>query len=728
MSQSLPKILKWYPKRATLVVCLAALAIPDLGINLKANAQTQATLKSNGLSPTNPARIAQNPGSSANSEKPCAGLPLEQINALRTEPEKAGELLEKFVAAAFPDEKARQEMFNERYGDKTLREHLDIAIKFIEAQPKMEPLQWDTDLVTTAANQGKSNNKLFTPEANFDTFDSNPQKALLWSLLRGVEFHYQPIFNPSLRYAGFAPKGNNCQMTFGSLKGKAYLMREAEFASRPYDPREDSTAPWQDALNVKPPNITSFVRKDGSLDVVWRDMGNPPTVFLTRYSASGAKVFTKAVPGVNPAQYQLLAGFTEDPEGNLYVLRAIDEGSYDAKNQPDPPKNGKGESDPTWDRPELMKLTKLDPNGNELWTKNLGKQGGNAFGFVSPLSPNSRSEQAGRVPGRDSHASTSRIGYIVHKGTPIIFALYGAATEWDASISGRHQNAYWRAVDAKTGEPVKDWNGSAMAHSFDNQLLVSDEGVITVERSDSGLLMANYLNTRSYPLIFQFFYGATTDGNESFTQLGSLAPASDGYLVLFVGNNTEALHGKSVSGAASTAEKIRHRNLLVMRIKKGFAQEIDALADNPAEKKNLDDALNSMVKSDVRDSMNLIGRTYLTAYNKDDSFSASRPKMVRLADGNYIIIWERWTHRVNKEGTDVEGAFDSTWAMKINQEGDVLKEAVKLSDTVRITRGDEPVLWNGKATFLAGDVVENKLMLYTVDSNLGFNAVAMPLN
>ncbi len=375
-----------------------------------------------------------------------------------------------------------------------------------------------------------------------------------------------------------------------------------------------------------------------------------------------------------------------------------------------------------------MKLTKLDKEGNELWTKNLGKQGGNAFGFVSPLSPNSRSEEAGRVAGRDSHASTSRIGYIVHKDTPIIFALYGAATSWDAKISGRHQNAYWRAVDARTGEPVANWNGAAMAHSFDNQLLVSDEGVITAERSDSGLLMSNYLNTRSYPLMFHFFYGTTTDGNESFTQLGSLAPATDGYLVLFVGNNTEAIYGKSVSGAAASAEMIRNRNLLVMRIKKGFAQEIDALADKPEEKKNLDDALNSMVKSDVRDGMNLIGRTFLTNYNQDDSFSASRPKMVRLADGNYIVIWERWTHRVNPDGKGVKGSFESTWAMKINQDGEVLKDAVKLSDTVRITRGDEPVLWNGKAAFLAGDVVENKMMVYTIDDNLSFNAVAMPLN
>ncbi len=655
-------------------------------------------------------------------------ITLDQINALRTEPDKAGELLEKFVAEAFPVETEREEMFKEKYGDKTNREHLDETIKFIEAQPKTAALQWDADLVTIAANLGKSNNKLFTPETNFGAFDVDPKKALLWSLLRGVDFHYKPIFSPSLRYLGISVKGDKCQMAFGSLKGKAYLMKDSEFANRPYDPREDQNPPWNDALNVKQPNITSFVKADGSLDVAWRDMGAPPRVFLTRYSSAGAKVFTKEVTGVNPAEHVLLAGFTEDPDGNIYVLRAKDDTHLDKKNQPDPPRNEKGELDKEWDRPDMMKLTKLDKDGKELWTKNFAKKGGGAMGFIAPLSPNSEANSPGRIAGRDNYASTSRIGFINHKGTPTIFVFYGAATEWDKEMGGRHQNAYWRTVDARTGEPIDKLNGAGMAHSFDNQLLVTDEGVITVERSDSGLLMANYLNTRSYPLIFQFFYGVTTEGNECFTQLGSLAKASDGYLVLFVGNNTESIVGKSISGKESIAETIRNRNLLVMRIKKGFAQEIDALADKPEEAKTLADVLNSMVKSDFRDGLNLIGRTFLTNYNKDESFSASRPKMVRLADGNYIVIWERWTHNLNKEKTGVEGGFDSTWAMKINQDGEILKEAVKLSDTVRVTRGDEPVLWNGKAAFLAGDVVENKLIIYTVDGDLKFNAQTMAAN
>ncbi|MBX7223393.1 MAG: hypothetical protein K1Y36_26000 [Blastocatellia bacterium] len=656
----------------------------------------------------------------------------ESINHMRTAPDDFPAALDKMLAAQEPEFATSETFSKDKINGKTRLQNMDDIKSVIEAGEKLPPLEWDADLAALAAKDGgKSNNNLFKVEVWRGGGGKPSERVLMWWAADRNHDALRELRRTNLKYLGIYKKpGENDDylMCASALRGKAFLLKESEFANRPYDPREDQNPPWNDALNVKQPNITSFVKADGSLDVAWRDMGAPPRVFLTRYSAKGEKVFTKEVPGVNPNEHQLLAGFTEDPDGNIYILRAQDEGDHDKKDQPDPPRNEKGETDKSWDRPEMMKLTKLDKDGKELWTKNFAKKGGNAFGFIAPMSPNKNAEESGRIAGHDSHASTSRIGYFVHKGTPIIFGLYGAATEWDKAISGRHQNAYWRAVDAKTGEPVENLNGSAMAHSFDSQLLVSDEGVITAERSDSGLLMSNYLYTRPYPLIFHFFYASATDGNECFTQLGSLLPASDGYLVLVAGNNTETVIGKSVSGKASQAEMQRHRNLLVIRVKKGFAQEIDAMADKPESKKALDAVLNSMVKSEERDGFNLIGRTFLTHYNKDESYSASRPKMVRLADGNYIVLWERWTHTVKADRNELTGAFDSTWAMKINQDGEVLKEAVKLSDAVRITRGDEPVLWNGKAAFLAGDVVENKMLVHTVDADLNFKVLALPLN
>ncbi|HNB73914.1 MAG TPA: hypothetical protein PL157_12120 [Acidobacteriota bacterium] len=656
----------------------------------------------------------------------------DTINQLRVAPDQMPEAITKMVSEQDPGYETSDIFTKDVINGKTRLQNVEDLKTMVSEAEKLSALEWDADLVTLASQfKGEPQNKLFKLEVFRQGNGKPAERAMMWWAADRDFDAIRDLRNARLKYIGICKKpGENDDylMCASALKGKAFLLKENELANRPYDPREDQNPPWNDALNVKQPNITSFVKSDGTLDVAWRDMGAPPRVFLTRFASNGTRTWTKEVPGVNPSEHQLLAGFTEDPEGNIYVLRAKDEGDHDTKNQPDPPKNDKGESDPTWDRPDMMKLTKLDKDGKELWTKDLAKKGGNAFGFISPMSPNRKAEEKGRIAGHDSHSSTSRIGFTTYKGTPIIFAFYGGATEWDKAISGRHQNAYWRTLNAKTGEPVENLNGSAMAHSFDSQLLVSDEGIITAERSDSGLLMANYLYTRSNPLIFHFFYATTTNGNECFTQLGSLTPADDGYLILIAGNNSESIIGKSVSGKASQAEALRNRNLMVIRIKKGFAQEIDALIDKPESKQVLDDILNSMKSSPERDGLNLIGRTYLTHYGGDEPYSASRPKMVRLADGNYVVLWERWTHTLNAEKTGIEGSFDSTWAMKINKDGEVLKEAVKLSDSVRITRGDEPVLWNGKASFLAGDVVDGKMLIHQVDGQLNYSVLTVPLN
>ncbi len=115
--------------RARLVLGVVLFAIAGVATGLPINAQT----------PMKPAPVLQQSALGNLAQNPdavlkCEGVPFNQINALRTEPERAGELLEKFVAEAFPGEKERQDLFNEKYGDKTIRERLDATIKFIESQ------------------------------------------------------------------------------------------------------------------------------------------------------------------------------------------------------------------------------------------------------------------------------------------------------------------------------------------------------------------------------------------------------------------------------------------------------------------------------------------------------------------------------------------------------------------------------------------------------------------
>jgi hypothetical protein len=66
--------------------------------------------------------------------------------------------------------------------------------------------------------------------------------------------------------------------------------------------------------------------------------------------------------------------------------------------------------------------------------------------------------------------------------------------------------------------------------------------------------------------------------------------------------------------------------------------------------------------------------------------------------------------------------------MKIDQNGNVLKPATKISDSLRLLRGDDPVLWNGKAAFFAGDIMTGKMVAHTIDSELNYKGMALPLN
>lgn len=653
------------------------------------------------------------------------------INQLRTDPEAMPDALDKMLAAQEPKFETNEQFTTPDGNGKTRLQKLAGFKQGLQDAQKVAALLWDPALASVAEKEGKSNNPIFTPDLTLTGAGTPPERVLMWLALDGAYSDLHDLRRAGLKHIGIAKKagsGDDYVIVASVMSGKAFTMTEADFAGRPYDPREDSNPPYSDALNLKQPNITPFAKADGSLDVAWRDMGNPPRVFLTRYSPDGAKVWAKQVPGIEAADYPLLAGFTEDPEGNFYILRARDEGNLDSSQEPAVPLVD-GKPDPKFDRPEMMKLTKLDPSGNEVWTKPLAKTGdpgGDAM--VSPLSPGSLLSTKGRLPGRDHHASTSRIGFITIKlpggteETPIIFALFGGATEWDSGISGRHQNCYWRTLDARTGEPVPGRHGRGMAHSFDSQLLVSDEGIITAERSDGGILMSNYLHTRDYPLIFLYFYGTTCQGNDCFTQVGSLAPAKDGYLILLAGNHSTAIVTTSVENDAFIAERARSRDLMVMRIKKGFAQAIDSIKDEAA----LAVVLDSKKRAPEMDEQVLMGRRYITNYVDEGKHSASRPKMVRLADGAYIVIWERWTRVMAEDKREVDGKFDSTWAMKIDQEGNVLKPEVKLPDGVRISRGDEPVVWNGRAAFLAGDVVENAMLIHTVDGELNYKVMALP--
>jgi hypothetical protein len=776
---------------------------------------------------------------------------LEQINALRTAPANAQATMDKLIAAAFPVAAEREALLRENAGDgKTHGQNLTAFVAFLKNKTTMASLTWDADLAVISASGGISRNSFLKPEHSFGAFDTDPARALLWPILKGTTFEYQPLFDPGLRFGGAALSDQKLFLTVSSLKGAAFTRSNEVIGKNAYDPRLDDAPPWVFALFLKEPNIIPYTKSDGTLDVAWRAMGSKE-VSITRFSASGAKVWTKRVPGVAAGEYSLLMGFTEDKDGSMYIARCKDEAA--PREDIDTPKENPNN---TYDRTDLVKLTKMTKDGGEVWTRDFAKKGGDAGAYFSPLSASGkgiygassriacttikqavyRLAEKPEILVPPQIAEQSLLGYTVNRAgvrspnrfesrcqpaeaggvltpkvklqfeediaggkvlaatgrpdkpavffedggvqefstisfspdeysnfiafvqtnkqgegkeqfvapeklklkvsleeTPLVFLIYGSATSWDANINGRHQQAYWRAVDARTGEPCPNLNSRAMAHSFDARILVTDEGIITAERSDAFLLMSNYLQTRPGP-VFLAAFNTVSDGNEAFAQLGGLAEAEDGYLLLYAANNNkgEATFNRDdgLTDAQAEEASLMQRDIGVLRAKKGFAQQIDAVRDTNEDEFNKMLDSRKARKTSVTSQFLLLPKYITTYYRDKQPYSAGRAKIVRVADGNFVVLWERWTDTVttNTDGKkERSGVFDSTWAMKIDKNGATLLPPVKISDTLRLLRGDDPVAWNGKAAFVSGDAVTDTFVIHTIDSNLKYTSTATPL-
>lgn len=662
-----------------------------------------------------------------------------KINLLRTAPSANSNMLADMSQQHNSDYENDGFWTGKKGNGKTGLQNLSDFDSFLDLQSNTGALIWNDDLAEIAKNRGKSKNSVFKPEYAPPVQSSNPaEKTLMWWVVNGFSSYAKDALASNLKYIGIAKLGTDIYVVASSTKGKIFTRTDADLAELPFDARSDNKPPKDTSYNeTMAPNISAFVKSDGMLDVAWRGQGSSNQVYLSRYNKDNSHVWTKKVPGVSAGTYPLLAGFTEDSDGNIYILRAKDEGNLDKRADPATPKvNGK--PDMTYDRAAIMKLTKLDKDGNISvkkdgkdvavgWTKDLAKKGGSASAFFAPMSK--RRDQANGTS-QIVH-TTIKVGEAV---TPVIFVLYGAATDYDWKINSRHQNAYWRVVNAKTGEPINDRNGAAMGHSFDMDLIVSKEGVISVERNDVGFVMANYLRHSHDKAHRAYVFENNFNGNDSFSELGSVRKASVGYLFAFTSNqSTNPVKSIGVAEGDSdavkkakkkiiNAEYAKPRDIAILRIENNFADKFsnNKQGIHPLKKSVVFPELTEYVPSSIFG----VQPKYLTTYKTKKNFSASRPKMVSLGNDNFIVIWERWTHKAlspNNGYITYGGEYDSTWAMKIDKDGKILKSTIAPINA-RITRGDQPVLRDGKATWLTGDVIEGKLIAHTLDTNLKYEA------
>jgi hypothetical protein len=788
----------------------------------------------------------------------------DAINALRSDPAGNSNLIYDLAQARQADYATQPFFTTERQGDgKTASQHLTDLAGWLRQQRPTDRLQWDGDL---AAYGSMVNDRSYLArlKPDFTNRQANhisqkPEWVIFWwAVFSGGEGTIKPLLDPKLKYFGLVRRGTNDPefpeyvAVASKLPGKLYT--RTDFAGFPFDARIDPAPPKSTSYTeVKIPEIIAFAKADGTLDAVWRDQGKQPRIRFWRFGVGARTPSSQEIGAGDAGEYPYLAGFTEDGQGNLYVLRARFEPNLQFQPQPATPPDVEAR---LYDRPEMFRLTKLDSSGREIWSKNLGKDYGGAQATFSPMTPSFSD-------GNENNFSTSRIafttirepvytlvedptvvvprniaekallGYVTspqgdkidwlfedgffateaggvltpktflitgggldrgfipaphrekekrapfysdgtpmgigdsyafdttryanflayvqrnkiswfdefsrvpadelkmqvhHEELPVIFHLYGCFTDIDGT--SRHQQAYFRAVRADNGDPVLARNGGAVGHSFQSLALPSDEGVITVERSDTGFLIANYMKygyTRNHRA--SIFTHAFNENN-CFSELGAIAPASDGYLVLFTSNHsTNPVQRLDGNLNLINAEEERSRDLAIVRIRKGFVDQLERLGQY-----NLYYSFPLFPGLETPESIFALGGlespVYLTNLDTERKYSATRPRMVRLGDGSFVVFYERWTHQVltRSDGRkEAQQSYDATVALLIDESGNILNGPTVLPGDPRLMRGDDAFLYEGKAAWLSGDIVDGKMVLHTIDRGLNYEVAVLPL-
>lgn len=314
-----------------------------------------------------------------------------------------------------------------------------------------------------------------------------------------------------------------------------------------------------------------------------------------------------------------------------------------------------------------------------------------------------------------------------------------------------HQEADSMLLAADSAKVLLKAQNSA-SHSFDQRLLFDGTDFVSLHQGDqypvAGLIVEKILinprNGRAPGARFAAF-ACPTSGNNVYYELGALAAEEDGYPVLFAATrNTEEVSPKTAE------EKGRQPwELGMVYVRRGFQDKAQpknpydivgsgVLAGGYAKPETLtfdnlswDPATSMFSKRESRTVTRQVA--WLTSYsdNKGPATRASAPKLVQLAPGKYVAVWEEqaltgrgWEYRRTMTNTiTITGGPDDKQI--------VPGTAVPLAGTLRLHRGDDAfaLLLDGQRTaaWVTAGETNRQLTLHTVSDDLKYTAIPLAL-
>eukprot|EP00913_Durusdinium_trenchii_P010924 g10253.t1 len=357
-----------------------------------------------------------------------------------------------------------------------------------------------------------------------------------------------------------------------------------------------------------------------------------------------------------------LAGMTADTAGrNFYVLTARDEDL------------GQNTTIVNFRR-NILYLTKLTSAGGSNWRVDL-----NNAGFLKPA----ENGKAGAAIFSPLTAGSAAIAF----GKGRVGVILASNTLPDGKF--RHQRAQFFIV-GENGEGNLGYGETSGRHSFDQRLIFDGSDFVIADLGDAGWYMpAGGIAMRKLLLPARgratvapiqaegmFVYarqGETLGGkNFTFTSLGDLVSGQSGYTVLFSSEKTN--DGQPRDGGKQPIKE--PRNLGLVHVTRQFHTVQDSVNKHPDSPDktmagnvcfdwtrgyfpHLINVTNRVVDSrgtasrtfsrpgEPQKKFRQTGIVWLTGHTSGSS--VERPKLIKVATGKYVALWEEWTWNNTKQ-------------------------------------------------------------------------------
>lgn len=460
----------------------------------------------------------------------------------------------------------------------------------------------------------------------------------------------------------------------------------------PFDTQLDFNSGPGDSQNVYSP-AKQFVlvqNNTGQLGIVWQDRKDNISIKLTWLGNDLRSSNTLSLPN---SRNEKLVTVTYDDNGIIYYL-TIQPGNIDNATETD----------------RTATLYKINVDGQQLMQRSLDTSvqqlnilsSDNKVASLCYLNGN-----LGLIVDRVMHKTADQLNH--HGAIAVVFDANTLALSVNHEQTSGHSFEGSILTSSSSGQFVgvdvgDNYPRGVNLHKFDRMKRTSR--VVHTFKTAHGSKPTSPAG-QSYPVYSEISGGGTTyyqwsNDNRTYTELGGVIEAKNGYTVIFAGETTP--DGRTLDNARVRDNLNDPRNIGLVQVISNFEHASGSgneVTDDLVRTRGLTETSGFYTFGGSRSAQRNAGVVWLTHYQDKNQENVSRLKTVKLNDGNILLLWEKWTpdHYVN------------TYAMKVDEVGNPLTEVVEMGTQVRLNRRDD--VWQiGNAVYLiAGDKNERKLEL-----------------